>query len=219
MSVLYELYIKVGEDREPLSRKKVLEVLSSCQFEPAEGVLGQIDLGHGKLKAVEHTGSDWDRAVETSDQDSEQEPADELKGVDFSFPFGLPDVEGELAITQILNVNELLLANLFDPQVGSLVTHSDHDRISQAWHESHEYHFGIAGTPGLGSGMPSYSPATQPGIPTKYKIMAVIAGAMLLVIMMVRSCLKRWLDTEMDPPPPISQSSDAGTQPKKTTAK
>ncbi|MBW1871787.1 MAG: hypothetical protein JRJ19_06965 [Deltaproteobacteria bacterium] len=219
MSVLYELYIKVGKDREPLSRKRVLEVLSSCQFEPAEGALGQIDLGHGKLKAVEHTGSDWDRAVETSDQDSEQEPADELKGVDFSFPFGLPDVEGELAITQILNVNELLLANLFDPQVGSLVTHSDHDRISQAWHESHEYHFGIAGTPGLGSGMPGYSPATQPGIPTKYKIMAVIAGAMLLVIMMVRSCLKRWLDTEMDPPPPISQSSDAGTQPKKTTAK
>ncbi len=219
MSVLYEQYLKVAEDHDPLSRKKVIEVLTSCQFEPADGVLGQIDLGHGILKAVEHTGSDWDQAPQASDQDSEKDPADVLKGVDFSFPFGLPDVEGELAITQILSVRELLLANLFDPQVGSLVTHSDHDRISQAWHESHEYHFGIAGTPGLGSGMPSYSPATQPGIPTKYKIMAVIAGAMLLVIMMVRSCVKRWLDTEMYSPAPVSQSKDAGTQPKKPPSK
>jgi hypothetical protein len=207
MGVRYELYLRLREGQDPLDPAKVQEALGHAKFEPAEGMLGRLTFDHGELQAVAFTGSTWERAEVEDDEDT---PADSLMGVNFSFPLGMPDHEGERAIDRVMDVNDMLLTQMYDPQVGRSVTRSDHDLISQAWRQSHEFHSGVAGTPGLGSGAPTFSYKTRPAIPTRYKIMAAIAGAILLVILMVRQCFKKWLDTSMYPEPYQTAPKDAG---------
>jgi hypothetical protein len=216
MGVRYELYIRLREGQDPLDLAKVQEALGHAKFEPAEGMLGKRALEHGELTAVAFTGSSWDKVEVAEGEDT---PTESLMGINFSFPLGLPDHEGERAIDRVMDVNDMLLTQMYDPQVGATVTRSDHDLISQAWRQSHEFHSGVAGTPGLGAGAPTFSVKTRPGIPTRYKIMAAIAGAILLVVLMVRQCFKKWLDTSMYPEPYQEAPQDPGAEKKPAAEK
>jgi len=203
MGIEYEIYLRPGENTEPLTTKRVTGVLERVQFESADGCMGEINMDHGRLVDRVHAGSGWDAADASGDEPDEQDP---LKGVDFSFPLGMPDIEGDLAVSRILEAGELLQAELYDPQLGKTVSHGDHERIIAAWRQSHEFQFGVAGSQGLGTGMPSAPAVKSGGIPGRYKVMAAIAGAILIVILMVRACVKQLLEEHMYPGPPTTEA-------------
>jgi hypothetical protein len=177
----YEIYLRMPEGAEPPSPEKIREVLSGQGLTPAEGVLGQIDLGQGVLRAEKYPDG---------------------AGVDFSFPLGLPDAEGDRALQIIMNVKEELAATLFDPQLGSLVARSDLERILQSWREAHAFHFGVAGTPGLGGGTPS-APDKSSGMPTRIKLVLILGIGILVAVFLFRTCFNRWMEKQMNPPPPM----------------
>jgi hypothetical protein len=177
----YEIYLRMPEGAEPPSVERIREVLSGQGLTPAEGFLGQIDLGQGVLRAEKYPDGD---------------------GVDFSFPLGLPDAEGDRALQIVMNVKEELTATLFDPQLGSLVARSDLERILQSWKEAHAFHFGVAGTPGLGGGVPS-SPDKSSGMPTRIKLVLILGISILVAVFLFRTCFNRWMEKQMDQPPPV----------------
>ena len=177
----YEIYLRMPEGVDPPDQDRIAEVLSGQGLTPAEGVLGQIDLGQGVLRAEKYAEGD---------------------GVDFSFPLGLPDAEGDRALQIIINVKEELTANLFDPQLGSLVARSDLERILQSWKEAHAFHFGVAGTPGLGGGAPS-APQKSSGMPTRIKLVLILGISILVAVFLFRTCFNRWMERQMDQPPPV----------------
>jgi hypothetical protein len=177
----YEIYLRMPEGAEPPGPERIQEVLSGQGLTPAEGVLGQINLGQGILRAEKYP---------------------EGEGVDFSFPLGLPDAEGDRALQIIMNVKEELTATLFDPQLGSLVARSDLERILQAWREAHAFHFGVAGTPGLGAGAPS-APQKRSGMPTRIKLVLILGISILVAVFLFRACFNRWMEKQMDQPPPV----------------
>jgi hypothetical protein len=177
----YELYLRMPEGTDSPGQEKIQEVLAGQGLTPSEGVLGQIDLGQGILRAEKYP---------------------EGEGVDFSFPLGLPDAEGDRALQIIMNVKEELVANLFDPQLGSLVARADLERILQSWREAHDFHFGVAGTPGLGGGLPS-SPDKSSGMPTRIKLVLILGVSILVAVFLFRACFNRWMEKQMDQPPPV----------------
>jgi hypothetical protein len=177
----YEIYLRMPEGADPPSRERIQEVLSGQGLAPAEGVLGQIDLGQGILRAENYPDGE---------------------GVDFSFPLGLPDAEGDRALQIIMNAKEELVATLFDPQLGSLVARSDLERILQSWREAHDFHFGVAGTPGLGGGAPS-APQKPSGMPTRIKLVLILGISILVAVFLFRTCFNRWMEKQMDQPPPV----------------
>jgi hypothetical protein len=177
----YEIYLRMPEGADPPSQERIQEVLSSQGLAPAEGVLGQIDLGQGILRAENYPDG---------------------QGVDFSFPLGLPDAEGDRALQIIMNAKEELVATLFDPQLGSLVARSDLERILQSWREAHAFHFGVAGTPGLGAGAPS-TPKKSSGMPTRIKLVLILGISILVAVFLFRTCFNRWMEKQMDQPPPV----------------
>jgi hypothetical protein len=177
----YEIYLRMPEGADPPGQERIQEVLAGQGLEAAEGVLGQLDLGQGVLRAEKYTDGE---------------------GVDFSFPLGLPDAEGDRALQIIMNVKEELSANLFDPQLGSLVVRADMERILQSWRSAHDFHFGVAGTPGLGGGAPS-SPQKSSGMPTRIKLVLILGITIIVVIFLFRTCFNRWMEKQMDQPPPV----------------
>jgi len=179
----YEIYLRTPEGTEPSSPDKIQEVLAGQGLEPSEGVLGQVDLGQGVLRAEKYADGD-------------------AEGVDFSFPLGLPDAEGDRALQIIMNVKEELTATLFDPQLGSLVARSDLERILQSWREAHDFHFGVAGTPGLGGGGPS-APDKSSGMPTRIKLVLILGIGILVAVFLFRACFNRWMEKQMNPPAPV----------------
>jgi hypothetical protein len=181
----YEIYLRMPEGADPPSPERIQEVLAGQGLTPAEGVLGQIDLGQGVLRAEEYADGEGD-----------------AKGVDFSFPLGLPDAEGDRALQIIMNVKEELTANLFDPQLGSLVARADLERILQSWREAHAFHFGVAGTPGLGAGEPS-APQKSSGMPARIKLVLILGIFILVAVFLFRTCFNRWMEKQMDQPPPV----------------
>jgi hypothetical protein len=194
--VRYEIYLRMPEGSQPLVKEKAVEVLSKQGLETGGDALGKLDLGQGDLRAEAHTKSDWDAA------ESSQETTDRLLGINFSFPLGLPDAEGDRAVQIILNAKEQLAASLFDPQLGTLVARADTERIIQSWRQSHEFHFSIAGTPGLGSSAPTTSHPSS-GIPTRIKIVLLLGICIVAAVFLLRNCLGRWMEKEMNPPAPI----------------
>lgn len=183
----YEIYLRMPEGSEPPSPERIQEVLAGQDLTPSEGILGQIDLGQGILRAEAYT---------------------EGQGIDFSFPLGLPDAEGDRALQIIMNVKEELVATLFDPQLGSLVARSDLERILQAWREAHDFHFGVAGTPGLGAGAPS-TPQKSSGMPTRIKLVLILGIGILVAVFLFRTCFNRWMEKQMDQPPPVDGPLEA----------
>ena len=180
----YELYLRMPEGTDPPTEEKIQAVLSGQGLLPAEGTLGEIELGQGVLRAEAYPDGD---------------------GIDFSFPLGLPDAEGDRAVQIILNAKEELVANLFDPQLGSLVARADMERILQSWREAHAFHFGVAGTPGLGGGIPS-SPHPSSGMPGRIKLVLILGISILVAVFLFRTCFNRWMEKQMDPPPPVAGS-------------
>jgi hypothetical protein len=162
---------------------------------PARGVL---DLGQGELQAEPFVKADQGEAGPASDA-----LPDRIDGINFSFPMGLPDAAGDRAIACVLAIKDAMVARLFDPQIGDLVSSGDHERIAQTWRQSHAFQFGVVGTPGLGGG-PSLQSATKEGMPPRFKIMIFVAVVFLLLFFMFRSCFKRWMDEQMDPPDPAA---------------
>lgn len=195
MAISYEIYLRTAEGDEPLNEQRVIDALRTADLEPAEGKLGLLELGHGRLTAEAYTGNDWDAAAATETE--QQDARGQLYGINFSFPLGLPDAEGDTAVARILSVAAGLGVVAYDPQLGSQVTQADHERIIDAWRRSHDFHFDVAGNTDLGAGIPSRASPTRPVIPTRFKLMAVIALAILLVVLMVRSCVERWLEHDM----------------------
>ena len=178
----YEIYLRMPEGTDPPTEERIREVLSGQDLTPAEDALGEIDLGQGKLRAEAYPEGD---------------------GIDFSFPLGLPDPEGDRAVQIIMNVKEELAANLFDPQLGSLVARADMERILRSWREAHAFHFGVAGTPGLGAGAPS-TPHPSSGIPTRIKLVLILGIGILAAVFLFRTCFNRWMEKQMDPPTPMA---------------
>ena len=179
----YEIYLRMPEGVDQPGPERIQKALAGQGLTPAEGVLGQIDLRQGILRAEKY--ADGDR-----------------EGVDFSFPLGLPDSEGDRALQIIMNVKDELAANLYDPQLGSLVARSDLERILQAWREAHDFHFGVAGTPGLGAGAPS-APQKSSGMPTRIKLVLILGISILVAVFLFRTRFNRWMEKQMNPPPPV----------------
>jgi hypothetical protein len=182
----YEIYLRFPEGSAPPTAERIQKALADQGLLPGEGVQGEIDLGQGKLRA------------ESSAQGA---------GIDFSFPLGLPDDEGDRAVQIVMNLKEELQANLFDPQLGSLVARADTERILNSWRQAHAYHFGVAGTPDLGSGAPS-TPSHSSGMPTRIKLVLILGVGILAVIFIFRTCFNRWMERQMDPPPPTALDPD-----------
>ena len=177
----YEIYLRMPDGADPPGQERIREVLTGQGLTAAEGILGQFDLGQGVLRAEKYADGE---------------------GVDFSFPLGLPDAEGDRALQIIMNVKEELAASLFDPQLGSLVARSDTERILQSWKEAHAFHFGVAGTPGLGAGAPS-DPHKTSGMPTRIKLVLILGISIIVVIFLFRTCFNRWMEKQMNQPPPV----------------
>jgi hypothetical protein len=174
----YEIYLRMPDGGDPPTPERIREVLAGQGLQPSEGALGEIDLGQGALRA---------------------EAYPQGEGIDFSFPLGLPDAEGDRAAQIIMNVKEELVANLFDPQLGSLVARADIERILQSWREAHAFHFGVAGTPGLGAGAPSV-PHQSSGMPTRIKLVLILGISILVAVFLFRTCFNRWMERQMNPP-------------------
>jgi hypothetical protein len=185
--VRYELYLRRPAGSEPLTGNRAQNVLAGQGLLPSEGALGEIELGQGRLRAEAYAGGD---------------------GIDFSFPLGLPDAEGDRAVQIVMNVKEELQASLFDPQLGSLVARADLERILQSWREAHAFHFGVAGTPDLGPGAPS-TPQRSSGIPTRIKLVLILGIGILAAVFLFRTCFNRWMEKQMDPSPPIALDPDS----------
>ena len=179
----YEIYLRMPEGADAPGPERIAEALSGQGLTSSEGVLGQIDLGQGVLRAEKYADGD-------------------AEGVDFSFPLGLPDAEGDRALQIIMNVKEELAANLFDPQLGSLVARSDLERILLSWREAHAFHFGVAGTPGLGAGAPS-APQKSSSMPTRIKLVLILGISILVAVFLFRTCFNRWMEKQMNQPPPV----------------
>jgi hypothetical protein len=178
----YEIYLRLPEGGAAPTEERIQEVLSGQGLTPTGDALGEIDLGQGQLRAEAYA---------------------RVAGVDFSFPLGLPDAEGDRAVQIIMNVKEELQANLFDPQLGSLVARADMERILHSWREAHAFHFGVAGTPGLGSGAPS-TPRHSSGMPTRIKLVLILGIGIIAAIFLFRTCFNRWMERQMDQPPPVA---------------
>lgn len=178
----YEIYLRMPEGSSPPTEERIHEVLSGQCLLPSAGALGEIDLGQGKLRA---------------------EAYPEGAGIDFSFPLGLPDAEGDRAVQIVMNVKEELVASLFDPQLGSLVARADLERILHSWRETHAFHFSVAGTPDLGSGAPG-TPRYSSGMPARIKLVLIMGIGIIAVVFIFRTCFNRWMERQMDPPPPAA---------------
>ncbi len=208
MAIGYEIYLRTDENMEPLTEERAVAALRASGFEPLDGRLGQLDLGHGKLVAAVYSGNDWDAAIASSPVESvtaTDDSAAPLLGINLSFPLGLPDAEGDTAVGRALAVASALGVSAYDPQLGSLVSDADHERIVSAWRQSHDFQFDVAGNTDLGSGAPTPAYHSRATIPSRYKLMAIIALAILLLIMMVRSCVERWIEHDMYEAPESSE--------------
>jgi len=170
-----------------------------------------LDLGHGKLAAAVYSGSDWDAAIAAAPAEAvttSDDRAMPIAGINLFFPLGLPDAEGDTAVGRVLAVASALGVAAYDPQLGSLVSGADHERIVNAWRQSHDFQFDIAGNTDLGAGAPTPAYHSRTTIPSRYKLMAIIALAILLVIMMVRSCVERWIEHDMYEAPETTDTPD-----------
>ncbi|HUT99810.1 MAG TPA: hypothetical protein VM425_00055 [Myxococcota bacterium] len=208
MAIRYEIYLRTDENMEPLTEQRAVPALRAAGFEPVEGKLGQLDLGHGKLAAAVYSGSDWD-ATPAEPPTTSDDRAIPIEGINLSFPLGLPDAEGDTAVGRMLAVASALGVAAYDPQLGSLVSGADHERIVNAWRQSHDFQFDIAGNTDLGTGAPTPAYHSRTTIPSRYKLMAIIALAILLLIMMVRSCVERWIEHDMYEAPETTETPDA----------
>jgi hypothetical protein len=180
----YEIYLRLSEGTDPPTEGRLQEIFLGQGLAPAKGALGEIDLGQGKLRAEAYKEGD---------------------GIDFSLPLDMPDSEGDRAVQIIINVKEELAANLFDPQLGSLVTRADTERILQSWRETHAFHFGVTKTPGLGAGTPHPSY----GMPTRIKLVLILGIGILASVFLFRTCFNHWMEKQMTPPPPITSDPDS----------
>jgi hypothetical protein len=194
-----------------MPREKVRGALDKKGFVSREGTPALLSLGQGDLRAEEYLGSDWDRQPPAGPSGAAAaQPATGCQGLNFSFPMGLSDAEGERAIGVVLDLSEEFVGNLYDPQLGTTVRRSDHERISMSWRQSHSFHFGVAGTPSLGSALPTEPPQVSYTW-GKIKILLVVAAVLLVGILIFRTCFSRWMEAALDAPSPVA--SPAGGEP------
>jgi hypothetical protein len=74
--------------------------------------------------------------------------------LNFSFPLGLPEAQGERAVALALAAAEALQASAFDPQLGRLVTKADHTEIISNWRRTYDFQLGVVGASALPPGQP-----------------------------------------------------------------
>lgn len=128
--------------------------------------------------------------------------AGELDGLNLSFPLGLPDAQGDRAVAAALAAAHELGAQVFDPQLGRLVGKLEHEEILRNWRRSYDFQLGVVGALELGPGAPSPARPETSGLATKTKIILSVAGAILLLSFMLRSCFDRWMERQLNAPEP-----------------
>jgi hypothetical protein len=199
--VRYELYLRFESDR---PRTRIGEALARTGFSvPTDSTsgLGRLGLSRGELCADPFRGSDWDRPSPppaTTTPAGAGPAGENLPGINFSFPLGLPDEDGDRAIGVILDLAEELTGVLYDPQLGAPVRRHDRERVTLHWRQSHSFQMDVVGAPDLGPGLPSAPPpiARTTG---RIRALLVVAGILLVLVLALRSCVGCWLERAMVP--------------------
>jgi hypothetical protein len=192
--VHYELYLRFESGR---PRDRIGEALARKGFAAQPACLGSLGLSQGELRADAFRGSDWDQppAIPTTEASAANE---NLPGINFSFPLGLPDEDGDRAIGVILDLAEELLGDLYDPQQGVSVRRHDRERVTLHWRQSHSFQMDVVGASDLGPGLPSAPP--RPAHTTaRIKALLVVSGLLLVLVLAFRSCMGCWLERAMVP--------------------
>jgi hypothetical protein len=179
----YELYLRMPEAAERLSRKRASQALELAGFGPSAGLPARLDLGQGPLTASAY------RRDEAMDPDL-------LDGINLGFPMGVDQAQGDRAVAIALALAGALGAELFDPQLGELVGPGDQERILRTWRRSYEFHASVVGAGELGAGSPVPLDERRSGLAPRVKVLLLLLGAFLLVVFLFRTCLSNWAERQ-----------------------
>ncbi len=180
----YELYIRISqmsESADRLSLERALTALSAAGFGEPDALPAEMDLGQGRLVAEAF-------ARESGGED--------LDGINLSFPLGLEQAQGERAVTVVFALGRELGAEVFDPQLGSLVGASDHERIIGTWRRSYEFQSDVVGAVGLGHGAPAPLQEPRGLVPPRIKLVLFLGLVILVLVFMFRSCFANWMERQ-----------------------
>lgn len=185
----YELLIRPIQAATRFAPEAIREALAAAEL-GAEGVLpAEVDLGSGKVvvEGFEREGGGKDGHGHHQDKDDHaQEGA--WEGLNLSFPMGLQSAEGDRAVGMAFGLAQALGAQVYDPQVGRVVTPSDHERILATWRRSWAFQADVVGAVDLGSGDPG-QPEPAPGfLGGRTGLALTIIFFLLLLVYLVRAC-------------------------------
>ncbi|MCD6499177.1 MAG: hypothetical protein J7M25_12875 [Deltaproteobacteria bacterium] len=110
-------------------------------------------------------------------------------GLDFDLPQGLLDSQAESAILFVLNFAVSADLEVFDPQLGRLVTSADSSLILVRWREQNAYLLHTVGSDGDTTGGGAYYPDFPHQMKPVTIFWLIVGGLFLLFALLSRVCV------------------------------